>query len=39
MNGVPDLFAGDYGHPGMTEVVGEIDQIEVFPSGAAASLV
>ena len=39
MNGVPDLLAGDNGHPGMAEVVGEINQVEVFPSGATASRV
>jgi hypothetical protein len=39
MNGVPDLLAGDRSHPGMAQLVGEIDQIEIFPSGATASLV
>jgi hypothetical protein len=39
MNGVPDFLAGDDGHPGIAEVVGKINQVEIFPSGATASLI
>jgi hypothetical protein len=39
VNGVPDFLTGDGGHPGMAEAVGEIDQVEIFPSGATAFLI
>lgn len=38
-DGVPDLLAGNGGHPGMAEAVRKEDQIEIFTSRAAALFV
>jgi hypothetical protein len=39
LDGIPDLPARDHGHSGVAEVIGEMDQIEIFSPVAAASFI